>query len=128
MFFFDFAVANAEADAQRAVGASEKEQEGLGGEVQKIRRLGGASKSWHQASKARAEVVAYADRTESQMMAMFGWTDPKMPARYIAQANRERLGISGMDKIVAFTRAAHAMILRSPAEENSVRTLRRKRR
>jgi hypothetical protein len=25
-----------------------------------------------------------------------------MPAHYIAQANRERLGISGMDKIVAF--------------------------
>jgi hypothetical protein len=23
---------------------------------------------------------------------MFGWTDPKMPARYIAQANREKLG------------------------------------
>ncbi|XUM20620.1 hypothetical protein ACRAVF_24300 [Bradyrhizobium oligotrophicum S58] len=36
------------------------------------------------------------------MMAMFGWTDPKMPAHYIAKANRERLGIRGMDKIVAF--------------------------
>jgi hypothetical protein len=35
-------------------------------------------------------------------MAMFGWTDPKMPARYIAQANREKLGMSGMDKLVAF--------------------------
>jgi hypothetical protein len=33
------------------------------------------------------------------MMAIFGWTDPKMPAHYIAQANREKLG---MDKIVAF--------------------------
>jgi len=52
--------------------------------------------------KARAEVAAYADCTESQMMAMFGWTDPKMPAHCIAQANREKLGISGMDKIVAF--------------------------
>jgi hypothetical protein len=52
--------------------------------------------------KARAEVAAYADCTESQMMAMFGWTDPKMPAHYIAQANREKLGMSGMDKIVAF--------------------------
>jgi hypothetical protein len=29
------------------------------------------------ALKRRAEVVAYTDRT----MAMFGWTDPKMPAR-----------------------------------------------
>jgi hypothetical protein len=36
------------------------------------------------------------------MMAMFGWTDPKMPAHYIAQANREKLGMSGMDKVVAF--------------------------
>jgi hypothetical protein len=52
--------------------------------------------------KARAEVAAYADCTESQMMAMFGWTDPKMPAHYIARANREKLGISGMEKIVAF--------------------------
>ena len=25
-----------------------------------------------------------------------------MPAHYIAQANREKLGVSGMDKIVAF--------------------------
>jgi hypothetical protein len=49
--------------------------------------------------KARAAVAAYADCTESQMMAIFGWTDPKMPAHYIAQANREKLG---MDKIVAF--------------------------
>jgi hypothetical protein len=31
-----------------------------------------------------------------------GWTDPKMPAHYIALANREKLGISGMEKMVAF--------------------------
>jgi hypothetical protein len=36
------------------------------------------------------------------MMAMFGWTDPKMPAHYIAKAKREKLGMSGMEKIVAF--------------------------
>lgn len=30
--------------------------------------------------KARAEVAAYANCTESRMMAMFGRTDPKMPA------------------------------------------------
>jgi hypothetical protein len=36
------------------------------------------------------------------MMAMFGWTDPKMSAHYIAQANRKKLGITGMEKIVAF--------------------------
>ena len=59
-------------------------------------------KSCHGVRKARAEVAAYADCTESQMMAMFGWTDPKMPAHYIAKANREKLGMSGMDKVVAF--------------------------
>jgi hypothetical protein len=55
-------------------------------------------KSCHGVRKARAEVAAYADCTESQMMAMFGWTDPKTPAHDIAQAKREKLGISGMDK------------------------------
>jgi hypothetical protein len=45
------------------------------------------------------------DCIESQMMALFGWTDPKMPALYIAQANREKLGFSGMDKVVAFDRS-----------------------
>jgi hypothetical protein len=59
-------------------------------------------KSCHGVRKARAEVAAYADCTESQMMAMFGWTDPKMPAHYIAEANRETLGMSGMNKIIAF--------------------------
>lgn len=59
-------------------------------------------KSCHGVRKARAEVAAYADCTESQMMAMFGWTDPKMPAHYIAKANREKLGMTGMDKVVAF--------------------------
>lgn len=52
--------------------------------------------------KARTEVAAYSEYTEAQMMAMFGWTDPKMPAHYIAKANREKLGAGGMDKIVAF--------------------------
>ena len=59
-------------------------------------------RSCHGVRKARAEVAAYADCTESQMMAMFGWTDPKMPAHYIAQANREKLGFCGMDRVVAF--------------------------
>ncbi|WP_156795661.1 hypothetical protein [Bradyrhizobium icense] len=36
------------------------------------------------------------------MMAMFGWTDPKMPAHYIAKARRDQLGASGMEKLVSF--------------------------
>jgi integrase len=61
-------------------------------------------KSCHGVRKTRAEAAAYAECTEAQMMAMFGWTDPKMPAHYIAKANREKLGLSGMDKLVSFDR------------------------
>ena len=49
-------------------------------------------KSFYGVRKARAEVAAYAECTESQMMAMFGCDRSKMPAHYIAQANREKLG------------------------------------
>jgi integrase len=76
-------------------------------------------KSCHGVRKARAEVAAYADCTESQMMAMFGWTDPKMPAHYIAQANREKLGMSGMDKIIAFDQSAELDDFMPLSRENS---------
>ena len=79
-------------------------------------------KSCHGVRKARAEVAAYADCTESQMMAMFGWTDPKMPAHYIAQANREKLGISGMEKIVAFDQSQSLDDFLQLPEANSTRT------
>ena len=76
-------------------------------------------KSCHGVRKARAEVAAYADCTESQMMAMFGWTDPKMPAHYIALANREKLGMSGMDKIIAFDQSNSLDDLVSLPRENN---------
>jgi hypothetical protein len=38
----------------------------------------------------------------AQMMAVFGWTDPKKPAHYIAKAKRDKLGLSGMDKLESF--------------------------
>ena len=79
-------------------------------------------KSCHGVRKARAEVAAYADCTESQMMAMFGWTDPKMPAHYIAQANREKLGMSGLEKIVAFDQSQSLDDFLQLPEVNSVRT------
>jgi integrase len=59
-------------------------------------------KSCHGVRKTRAEAAAYAECTEAQMMAMFGWTDPKMPAHYIAKAKRDKLGLSGMEKLVSF--------------------------
>jgi hypothetical protein len=56
------------------------------------------------------------------MMAMFGWTDPKMPAHYIAKANREKLGMSGMDKIVAFDQSQSLDDFMPAAKTNRVRT------
>jgi hypothetical protein len=79
-------------------------------------------KSCHGVRKARAEVAAYADCTESQMMAMFGWTDPKIPAHYIAKANREKLGTSGMDKIVAFDQSQAINEFRSLSGANGAGT------
>ncbi|WP_316188990.1 MULTISPECIES: hypothetical protein [unclassified Bradyrhizobium] len=76
-------------------------------------------KSCHGVRKARAEVAAYAECTESQMMAMFGWTDPKMPALYIAQANRKKLGMSGMEKVVAFDQSQSLDDFLATPEENS---------
>jgi len=55
---------------------------------------------------------------------MFGWTDPKMPAHYIAQANREKLGMSGMEKIVTFDQGQSYDGFMPRPEANSVRTLR----
>jgi integrase len=79
-------------------------------------------KRCHGVRKARAEAAAYADCTESQMMAMFGWTDPKMPAHYIAQANREKLGMTGMDKVIAFDQSQWLDDFTPLPDGNSART------
>jgi integrase len=79
-------------------------------------------KSCHGVRKSRAEVAAYADCTESQMMAMFGWTDPKMPAHYLAKANREKLGMTGMDKIVTFDQSQSFDDFLPASEANSAGT------
>jgi hypothetical protein len=57
-------------------------------------------KSCQGCRKARAGVAAYADCTK--WWRCCDWTDPVMRAHYIAQVNREKLGFSGMEKIVAF--------------------------
>lgn len=56
------------------------------------------------------------------MMAVSGWTDPKMPAHYVAQANREKLGISGMDKIIAFDQSQSLDDFMPRPDANSART------
>ncbi|KRQ07512.1 hypothetical protein [Bradyrhizobium manausense] len=80
-----------------------------------------AKKNCHGVRKARAEDAAYSGMTESQMMACFGWTDPKMAAHYIAQANRALLAQSGMAKL--FQQDQKANIGRRPPENERVTIL-----
>jgi hypothetical protein len=58
-------------------------------------------KSCHGVAKAWAEVVAYADCTESQMMAMFGWP-PKLPAHdhRAGEPGEARYDRDGLDRSV----------------------------
>jgi len=53
----------------------------------------------HGVRKAAAGDAARAKMTEAEMMKYFGWTDPKMPALYIAEANGEEIAQSGADKL-----------------------------
>ncbi|KRQ92387.1 hypothetical protein CQ10_08335 [Bradyrhizobium valentinum] len=41
---------------------------------------------------------------------MFGWTNPKMPAHHIAKARRDKLGASGMEKLVSFDHSQNGNI------------------
>ena len=72
--------------------------------------------------KARAEVAAYADCTGSQMMAMFGWSDPKMPRSRHRAGEPEKLGVRGMEKIVAFDQSQSLDDVVPQPEANNVAT------
>jgi hypothetical protein len=71
-------------------------------------------------ASARAEVAAYSDCTEAQMMAMFGWRDHKMPALYIAKASLDKLAISGMEKIQAYDQMENTADLAMPIDQNRI--------
>jgi hypothetical protein len=61
-------------------------------------------------------------RTQAQMMAMFGWRDHKIPALYIAKANRDKLAISGMEKIEAYDQMENIADLAMPTDQNRIVT------
>jgi integrase len=54
----------------------------------------------HGLRKAGASIAAENGATESQLMAIYGWTDPKMPALYTRQANRRKLAADAMKFVV----------------------------
>jgi hypothetical protein len=91
----------------------------------KFARLAGVNepkKNCHGVRKARAEVAAYSECTEAQMMAMFGWRDHKMPALYIAKVNRDKLAIGGMAKIEAYDQMENIAALAMPTDQNRIVT------
>jgi hypothetical protein len=97
----------------------------------KFARLAGVNepkKNCHGVRKARAEVAAYSDCTEAQMMAMFGWRDHKMPALYIAKASLDKLAIGGMAKIEAYDQTENIADLAMPIDQNRIVTLESNRR
>ena len=97
----------------------------------KFARLAGINemkKNCHGVRKARAEVAAYSECTEAQMMAMFDWRDHKMPALYIAKVNRDKLAISGMEKIEAYDQMENIADLAMPIDQNRIVTLKSNRR
>ncbi len=53
----------------------------------------------HGVRKAVATEAAENEATESQLNAIFGWTDPKMAAHYTKKANRARLASGGIEKL-----------------------------
>lgn len=77
---------------------------------------------------ARAEVAAYSECAEAQMMAMFGWIGPQMPAHYIAKANRDKLAVSGMEKIEAYDQMENIADLAMPIDQNRIVTFESNRR
>jgi hypothetical protein len=91
----------------------------------KFARLAGVNepkKNCHGVRKARAEVAAYSDCTEAQMMTMFGWRDHKMPALYIAKASLDKLAISGMEKMQAYDQMENIADLAMPIDQNRIVT------
>ena len=78
--------------------------------------------------EARAEVAAYSECTEAQMMAVFGWRDHTMPALYIAKANRDKLATGGIEKIEAYDQMENIADRAMPPGQNRIVTFESNRR
>jgi integrase len=62
-------------------------------------KAAGVPGSAHGVRKIAATTAANAGATEAELMAIFGWTDPKMAAHYTRTANRKRLAAQAMSKL-----------------------------
>jgi integrase len=62
-------------------------------------KAAGVPGSAHGVRKLAATVMALAGVTDRELMAVFGWTDPKMAALYTRSANKRRLAARAHDKL-----------------------------
>jgi integrase len=76
-------------------------KESFGNEFKAACKAAGVPGSAHGVRKIAATRAADAGATEAELMAIFGWTDPKMAAHYTRTANRKRLAAQAMEKLNA---------------------------
>jgi integrase len=76
-------------------------KESFGNEFKAACKAAAVPGSAHGVRKIAATRAADNGATEADLMAIFGWTDPKMPALYTRTANRKRLAAQAMVKLNA---------------------------
>ena len=76
-------------------------KESFGNEFRDACKKAGVPGSAHGVRKLAATRMANNGATEAQLMAVFGWTDPKMAAHYTRTADRKRLAAQSIDKLNA---------------------------
>jgi integrase len=76
-------------------------KESFGNAFTEACRKAGITKSAHGLRKLAATRAANAGATESQLKAIFGWTNSRMPSLYTQAADRRRLAKEAMHKLVA---------------------------
>ena len=61
-----------------------------------VKTAGLTDRSAHGLRKASARLLAEDGATEAQLNAVFGWSDPRMAAKYVREANKRRLARGAM--------------------------------
>ena len=74
-------------------------KESFGNDFKAACKAAGVPGSAHGVRKIASNRMALAGATDSEMMAVFGWTDPKMAAYYTRKADRTRLAAHALIKL-----------------------------
>jgi integrase len=82
-------------------------------------KAAGVPGSAHGVRKLAATRMANNGATEAQLMAVFGWTDPKMAAHYTRTANRRRLAADSIETLNARETSIPALAIRCGQQEEN---------